>query len=903
MRSFITIFFIMIYLSGRCQVGQEYSLTFDNTSLSDAILEIESRSEYKFFYSEEWLNDLTVSTTLDLRDINEATLALLKDTNLYFAILDQKVILTNNTPIETELQKETSVNELQYLFEREYQGDSDEVMIIGDKSKMVIGGESFLGGFVTDVDTGDPITGAIVFIEEPERSAVTDIDGLFSIRLPNGNNQLRISFAGMKAEKKDIILFSDGNLNIELQEEDIVLDELTIIADQDVNISTVKMGLSSLKMEDLKNIPKVLGENDLVQVVLSLPGVQSVGEGTAGINVRGGKADQNLIRFNSATVYNPFHFFGFFSSFNADIMGDVQLYKSSIPANFGGRLSALLDVKMKAGNKEKLSGKGGINPVTSQLSLEVPLVKGSTSLTTGIRTTYSDWVLNRVDNKNIRQSDPSFFDIATGIHHEYGDNNSIVTSIYYSKDSFRITPDSMYSYFNFTTSLEWTHFLNTQLSVNAVASTSSYSFDIDYEEVPESAFNYGFDISDIFGQVSLNYFPNDQHEVKVGADVKLYDVLPGIQKPIGEFSEVPMLEIEREKGRESSIYIADNFSITPQVTLYGGLRYSFFQALGGRSINFYEKDLPRNETTVSETIGFAGNEVISSFHGPELRLSARYGLSPSSSIKISYSKTRQYIHSISNNISASPTDIWKLSDPNFAPQLSDQFAFGYYRNFLDNSVEVSVETYYKTFDNLLDYKVGADLVLNPSFETGVIQGQGRAYGLEFLMKKKSGKFNGWLAYTYSRSQQRFRSNFTEETINGGSYYPTNHEKPHDINIVTNYRHTRRYSFSLNINYSTGRPITYPTAKYRLANTNVVHFSERNQFRIPDYFRIDVSVNIEGSHKIKKLAHSYWSFSVYNLTGRQNVYSVFFANEDGRIRGYELSVLGRAIPSITYNFKF
>ena len=895
--------FILLLLFVQVASSQNLSFNWNQTSMSEALEEIESKSDYQFYFSNDWLKGLELTGNFQGTQIEDLLTGIFNGTNLQFVLLDNKVILTNNTPILTELQSEESAAANQYIFSREFEDDQQAVQIIGDRSKMQVGSESILAGFIRDFSTGDPILGAVVYTENPTRSTTTNAEGFFSLSLPNGENEIKARYAGMKLKKQKVLLFSDGNLDLNLEVEATLLEEITVTADEDANVSSSRMGVSTIEMESLKNVPKVLGENDVVQVALALPGVQNVGEGSAGINVRGGKTDQNLMLFNNATVYNPFHFFGFFSAFNADIMGETELYKNSIPANYGGRLSSLLDVKMKVADKDKFHGKGGISPVTSQLSFEVPIIKGQTSLATGVRTTYSDWILNRVSNENIRNSDPSFFDLAGNLHHQYGENNSIMVSGYYSKDEFKITTDSLYSYFNFNTGLEWNHFLTNELAIKLIATSSQYSFDIDYELIPEESFNYGFEIEEQFGQLSLSYFPNEQHELQIGGDTRLYDLTPGFIRRLGTASEIVEEEIESEQGREVSFFVSDNYSLTDNLTLYGGLRYSIFTALGGRSINNYDPSLPRSESTLTSTDLFAEGENIATYHGPEVRFSARYALNSTTSIKAAYNRTRQYIHALSNNISISPTDTWKLSDPNFAPQLSQQFSAGYFRNFRGNAIETSIEAYYKTFDNLVDYKVGADLVLNPLLETDVIQGEGRAYGVELLVRKNTGKLTGWAGYTYSRSQQRFDSPFTEDRINGGDFFPSNFEKPHDFSLVSNYKHTRRYSFSLNIAYSTGRPITYPTAKYQLSGTEIVHFSDRNQFRIPDYFRMDVSVNIEGSHRGKKLGHSYWSFSVYNVTARRNVYSVFFTNNNGRIEGFELSVLGTAIPSITYNFKF
>lgn len=893
---------LLLLLTLSLPAQNDTAFTFNAEPLVEVFKAVEQKTPYRFYFEESWIRDVLISGQFEVDSMELMLSELLDETLLEFIIVGNRVILAHNTPFITSLNKEASVTQSQYIFAREYREGGKNQVVIGDRSEMKPGGESLLVGFVRDKDSGDPVAGAVVRISGTDRNTITDVSGFYAIKVPNGQNELTVQFSGMKQEQRSIIVFSEGELNLKMEPESILLDEVAVSADRDANIHGVKMGVSALNMNELKNAPKILGENDVVQVALTLPGVQNVGEGSSGINVRGGKSDQNLILFDHATVYNPFHFFGFFSVFNADIMGETELYKNSIPVSYGGRLSSLLDISLKQGNKEEFTAVGGINPITSRLAIEVPLVKKKTSLITGVRSTYSDWILNRVNNTNIRNSDPSFLDVAAGLDHSYGKNSSVKLSGYYSHDQFKLSTDSLYEYSNFLTSLSWRHFFNERVAANVILTTSRYNYGVSYETQPELSFRYGFEIEDVYGQGTLSYFLGSRHELQAGLDARRYHLKPGNRQPLNEASEIEPETLPDEFGLEQSVFFSDQFKVDDDLTITGGIRYSFFSALGGRTIHYYQSSQPRNEQSLISSVAYSRGEIINTYGGPELRASIKYGLSPTSSLKAAFNNTRQYIHAISNNIAVSPTDTWKLSDPNFKPQQAKQISLGYFRNFRSNAIESSVEVYYKKFDNLVDYKVGADLVMNPMLEQDVIQGVGRAYGIEFFVRKNTGKLTGWISYTYSRSQQRYRSAYQSETINNGDYFPSNHEKPHDLSLISNYKYTRRYSFSLNLNYSTGRPITYPTAKYQLGGTEIIHFADRNKYRIPDYFRIDLSVNIEGSHKVNKPAHGYWSFSVYNLLGRNNVYSVFFVNQNGEIKGYELSVFGQPIPSITYNFK-
>lgn len=898
---------ILLILSSFYCFGQSkplYSFTFNNTKAVEALKLIERETNFKVFFKDEWLDSIAFTGNYKDMELDALMDSLLTTAGINFIVLNKSIILTGDARIVRELHFDTLAftPETKYLFEWEYMGREQNAVSVGSRSLMKPGGTVQIAGHVKDQATGEPIQGVLIYQEGTDIHTLTDTQGFYSLRLPTGDHTLLIQFSGMKVKRQNISLFSTGTLDINLEEEPRLLEEVIVTSGRHANLNSTKMGSITLNMENLKNVPKVLGENDIIQTVLTLPGVQQVGEGSAGINVRGGKTDQNLILINNATIYNPFHFFGFFSSFNADIMGSSELIVSGIPASFGGRLSSLLNTKMKIASKEKFSAKLGISPVTTRASMELPIFKDKTSLLIGARTTYSDWIIKRVPNEALNRSNPSFSDFAVNLHHAYGTNNSISVAGYYSRDKYRLSTDSTNFYTNKNLSIEWFHVIYEKLSSTTSVGTSEYEFSIDFDAYREAAFTYGFKINEKFAKVVFDFFPSEKHNLQFGVDAKLYDLQPGELTAKGP-SLITPLKLQTEKALERAFFVSEEFKLSPSLTLYGGLRYSLFSPIGSRTINFYQRGSPRNANTLIATETFVDGEVIDTYHGPEFRFSGKYSLTSQSSLKVGVTQMRQYIHSITNTVSVSPTDTWKLSDPNFAPQKSIQYSIGYYQDLPKGNLEFSVETYYKTLGNILDYKIGADLVLNETLETGVVQGLGRAYGLELILRKPYGRLNGWVGYTYSRSQQKFDSPFEENRINKGNYFSSNFEKPHDISIVANYKKTRRFSFSMNMIYTSGRKVTYPTAKYTLGGVEITHFSDRNSYRISDYFRIDLSMNIEGSHKLKKIGHGYWSFSIYNVLARKNVYSVFFTNSGGKIKGYELSVLGTAIPSITYNLTF
>lgn len=908
---FILTLLIVMIQRGLMAQDNSYQFAFNDNSPLEVLKEVENTTGFRFYYSPVWLDTMKAPLGPFQGTLEEVLERIFLNSKINYLILGDRIILTYNAPILTKISFDSTdvdnLDESKYIFRREYENDlgsnsiEEKTFVVGKKSEMQIKGTSFISGFVKNESNGEALGGA--FLKSQVSTTVSDDRGFYTIKVPNGKSTIQFQFSGMKPTKRTVLVFSDGSLHVTMMPDVVVLENLTIKANADQNISGVQMGVYKFDLDELKNVPKVFGENDIMKVALALPGVQNVGEGSSGINVRGGKADQNLILLNNATVYNPFHFFGFFSSFNADQLASTELYKSSIPVNFGGRLSSVLDVKTKGGNKERFSGKGGIGLVTSSLSLDVPIIKGSTSITLGGRSTYSDWVLAQVKEEVIRNSSPSFYDLSAGINHTYGQANYFNASGYYSYDRFRLSTDSLYEYSNFILSLDWKHYLSKKLSAEFIATTSHYDYSLDYNIEPSSAFTYGFAIEDIYSQLNFDYSLSSSHTMQGGIDAKRYQINPGFRKPITELSTVPLDQVANEKGVETAFYISDNFNISDKWSITGGIRFSGFAALGPGTSTVYQKGFPKSEASIGDSVSFGVNEIIKTYYGPEFRSSIRYSIDDSRSVKAAYNSTRQYLHSLSNTVSISPTDTWKLSDRNVLPQLANQYSLGYFANFKDNSIEASIELYYKNSKNIIDYKTNANLLLNKRLETDILQGNGKSYGLELLVRKSSGKVNGWISYTFSRSLQRFISGFDEETVNKGVFFPTNFDKPHILNVVGNYKLTRRYNFSLNVSYASGRPVTYPTAKYTIGGAPVIHFADRNSFRIPHYFRIDIGVNAEGSHKLKKWAHGFWSFNVYNLLGRDNAYSVFFRSSEGTVKAYQLSVLGSAIPSISYKFEF
>ena len=451
--------------------------------------------------------------------------------------------------------------------------------------------------------------------------------------------------------------------------------------------------------------------------------------------------------------------------------------------------------------------------------------------------------------------------------------------------------------------MQWNHKFSEKSNAALIVANSQYEFDINFDASSVNDFDLKYSIEETLFKLKMKHLYGAAHNVDYGISGKLYNVKPGSIAPLTQESTVTPLSIPKEKGLEAAIFISDDFKINEKLSINAGLRYSMYAALGESEQRLYENGQPKNEATLIETQSFDDNEIIETYGGLEARFSTRYLLTSDISVKASYNNAYQYVHTLSNNTTASPTDTWKLSDVNIEPQRAHQFALGFHKNVNDGDYELSIESYYKKFNNILDYKTGADLLLNETIETKVLQGEGKSYGVEFLVRKNNGRFNGWLGYTYARSLVKFDGTSEEERINNGNFFASNFDKPHDISLVSNYKFNRRFSLSANFVYQTGRPVTYPVGNYFYEGREYTFYSDRNKFRIPDYYRLDVSFNIEGNHKIKKFAHSFWNISIYNVLGRNNPFSVFFVSEGGRIKAYQSSIFAIPIPTITYNFKF
>ena len=763
------------------------------------------------------------------------------------------------------------------------------------------GEQAVLNGYIKDGKNGETVAGATVYAINLEKGTVTNEFGFYSLDLPTGRHRIRVSFLGYEDEVREINIRSSGAMDMELFEGLTRLGSVTVTGDApDENIRTVTMGVEKLNIQTIKKLPSLMGEVDVIKSLVLLPGVTTVGEGASGYNVRGGSVGENLILQDGAEVFNSSHLFGFFSAFNPDIVKNLNLYKGGgVPANLGGRLSSILDVQLRDGNMKKIEGNGGLGLLMSRLMLEGPIKTDKSSFIVGARGSYSDWILGQAKDLDLRQSEAGFYDANMKITHELNSKNKLYLTGYISNDRFKLANDTTFNFGSKIASLKWNHVFSDNIFSSTTATVGQYQYRVkDDRGVNQFEMDAAIDYRSVDTELELNLI--DDHSIVVGGRASLYDVNQGDLKPLADNLNTEAVNIPSEKGLESAIYIADEWTPTQDVTISAGLRYSDFRNLGPGDVYTYQDGVPRNPSSIIDTTSFANGDLIKSYGGLEPRLGIRVALDDKSSLKASYNRMRQYMHLVSNTVAVTPIDVWQLSNTHIRPAVADQYSVGYFRNFADNGIETSIQAYYKSTTDVLDFKGGATLLLNETLEADLLQGQGRARGIEFLFKKKEGRVTGWLSYTYSRTELRTSSDFSSETVNNGEWYPANYDKPHDLTIVMDYKVGKRVNLTANFTYSTGRPITAPTATYRLGTIRALaDYSERNQFRIPDFHRLDLSLTIGRGFKRSKRVKSEWNISIYNVYARKNAYSIFF-NENSR--AFKLSILS-IIPSISYNFKF
>ncbi len=768
--------------------------------------------------------------------------------------------------------------------------------------------ESFvINGVVKDAQNNETLLGVNIIFPELQTGTVTNEYGFYSVKVPPGSHRMEVSYLGYESISRIIEVQKNLNLDFQLDPAAQALAEVVVVDDRErLNIRQPEMSVNKLEISTIQKLPVVFGEVDVIKSLLLLPGVSNAGEASSGFNVRGGAADQNLILLDEATIYNASHLFGLFSVFNPDAIKNLKLYKGGIPANYGGRVSSVLDIYQKDGNSREFEANGGIGLISSRLLAQGPIEKGKSSFLIGGRSSYAHLFLKLTDNENSAY----FYDLNTKLTFRLDPKNTLLFSGYFGRDVFKITESFNNVYGNSVFNLRWNNVLKENIFSNMSIIYSDYYYGLTLDFV---GFNWNSGIKNVNFKYDFDHYLNRDLNLDYGLHTTWHEFNPGEIEPNSDSSGIIPGQLIKKYALESALYISLEHTFSEKLSAEYGIRYSSFLRMGQEELNLYSGE----PVVYNERFGIYekadpvdikildNSKIERSFGNLEPRLAVAYAFNEDQSIKLSYNRMTQYLHLITNTSSPTPLDVWAPSGKYIEPQKLDQVAIGYYRNFLDREFSLELEGYYKTLSNRLDYIDGANLIANDAIEQVILPGEARAYGAELLLKKNNGRFTGWFAYTLSRSEQRTPGRTDAEPgINNSEWYSTAYDKPHDLSLTASYELSQKWDLNANFVYQTGLPTTYPTGQYRFENMTIPVYSARNSNRLPDYHRLDISATYTPARKRKSSYRSSWNFGIYNVYGRKNAVSLSFRkNEDAsRNEAVRLSLFG-IVPSVTYNFKF
>ncbi|KPM48425.1 TonB-dependent receptor [Jiulongibacter sediminis] len=762
-----------------------------------------------------------------------------------------------------------------------------------------------LSGYIRDASNGEGMIGVSIYVQELQTGTQTNAYGFYSITLPPGTYTLNLTSIGYGQQTQKVSLSESLTRDFEMNDEASQLQEVVVKAErEDANVKSLEMSVNKVEMKTIKKMPAFMGEVDVIRSIQFLPGVSSVGEGASGFNVRGGGIDQNLVLLDEAPVYNSSHLFGLFSVFNPDAVKDVKLIKGGIPANYGGRVSSILDVRMKEGNSKKPEFTGGLGTIFSRFAYERPFLEGKGSFIVALRRSYIDVLAKPFLNEDLKGSQFYFYDFTAKGNYKINNNNTVFLSGYFGRDVFGA--DFGFNWGNATTSLRWNHVFNDKLFMNTTVFYSNYDYLLDSDlnnEEDQDSFRWESNIENYSIKPDFQYYINPNNTLSFGGQSIYYRFNPGQAEAVSG-GESRSIGLPDKYAVESGIYIGNEQKVNSRLSLQYGIRYSDYRYLGkgNKVLLNTEGSVAGEQKEVTDIIQVGQGELIQQYGNWEPRFSANIGLGRNSSIKVSYNRLAQYIHLLSNTTASSPLDVWTPSSNNIKPQISDQVALGYFQNFDDNNYEASVEVYYKELQNQIDYTRNANLLLNPAVEADLLSGDGRAYGAEFYLKKNRGKFNGWISYTLARTERLV------DGLNNNEWFPARIDKMHNLSLVSIFDTGKKWSFSGTFNFSSGTPASFPTNKFIWQGIALPHnyYDTRNSYRIPASHRLDLSATLQNKHAFFKKGESEWVFSVYNVYNRRNPFSVYVRqNEDNfaQTEAVKYSVFASILPAVTYNFKF
>jgi outer membrane receptor protein involved in Fe transport len=901
--------FIILAFSIQLKAGnpkQIIACNYNNVSFDDFVNDIFAKTNVKIYYKTEWIKNKNVTLVSDSISVESAVKLAIENMNLKVSIWQNQIVLTPLRPLLNSIpdyeasnsvasSEETNSNS---KFIKTQSANTMTEITLGQKQNIQFNRQKAqVRVKIIDNETKESLAGATLFIDELKTGAASDYNGFAEIYVYPGKYHFSMEFLGFKKRNFFITVNSSGNFTAELYKSGIELSEVSVFGDRMMERSP---GIEKIRTQVVKQLPAMLGEVDLLKISEMLPGIVSVGEGSSGVNVRGGSYDQNAFYINKIPLFNTSHLLGFSSAFNPDIIKDFTIYKGYIPTMYGGHLTSVFDIETRKGNLDHFTAHGGVSPLASNIVIEAPIKKEVASIILSARTSYSDWILSRIKDPIISTSHANFNDLS-GEFSFNNEKNQFNIFLYHSHDYFALGELTEYQYDNSGLSMVLKHKYSEKLTAEYSIAGSLYNFSTIEKSEISAAYIQKFYINENNLQADYNYQFNDKQNLNFGFTGTFDHVNRGTVLPYGFSSLLSPVILGHEQGAEAALYISDIYKILPWLELTAGLRTSVYSALGPKTIYTYIENQPKTIKNISDSILYKQFQPIKSYFFPEVRAALQIKTDKKGTIKLAFNQMHQNLFMLNTTVAISPNSQWKLADYHLRPSTGNQISFGIFRDFPDLELETSVEFYLSKTHNYTEFKDGADFLNTPIVETSVLQGNQRAYGIEMMIKKHGKLIDGWISYTYSRSLITVDGVYDWQKINDGNEYPAIHDIPNSFHTVLNYHIKKRVTLSSTLNYQTGKPVTFPVAAYFVNNNSYIDYSARNAYRIPDYFRIDLSLSIEGNLRKNKFIHSSWLFSIYNLTGRDNAYSVFFKSYQGLLQAYQYSVI--SIPVFTASWVF
>ncbi|RLD41957.1 MAG: hypothetical protein DRI86_12485 [Bacteroidetes bacterium] len=864
----------------------------------------------KIYYSDNSLKSKSIT-------LNVSNATALQAVKMAVDTLYYQVIIWNNSIVITK-DYVVPLSVVQYKYEQPVEeidtSKKDEIryyrtakaavlkkIIIGRRSNYKQNTKVKIIARITSLENGNVIPGSTIYIKSLQKGAVADKQGIAEMELVTGKYIIVIKSMGMKPQEYRLLVYEQGHFDIILSTKSVELSSINIYGDRQMSLMKRDPGIEKVSGKTLKKLPVMVGEPDVIKASAMLPGIVSVGEGTSGINVRGGGSDQNAFYLNKIPVFNTSHMLGFFPAFNADLIRDFTIYKGYIPSEFGGKLSSVFDIETRKGNRKEFSLHGGVSPMAANLVSSIPIIDDKLSLLVSARKSYSNWILKKVNDKDISNSEVDFSDFSLGVYYDLP-KTQVSLFAYHSSDRFAFSHLNEYEYSTSGVSLQINQSYGKRLRANYALVGSMYKFGSWDNIEPSRSYEHDYSIAQNEFKADFTYIINNNNKIKFGINSIFYGLDRGKVMPLYS-SKLTPVDMGSEKGIENAIYITDVWNPTEWLELNAGFRYTLYNAMGTKDIYEYKDNKLIDEYYVIDTLHYGNNEVISTSHFPEFRFAANIIASKRSNVKLSFTQMHQSLFMLNPTATVAPTSQWKLADYHLKPSRSNQFSLGYFRDIVKYGMEASLEGYYKHTVDFTEFRDGADFLANDKVELSVLQGTQKSYGLEFMLRRRGEyRFTGWLAYTYSRSLVEVKGEEHWQNINNGKAYPSAYDIPHSVNLFLNIKLSKRVNFSTTMNYQTGRPITFPISIYYINGIPFVDYSDRNAYRIPYYFRMDASLTIEGNLRRDKFIHSSLVLSIYNLTGRDNPYSVYFTTSSKGVKTNQYSVIAIPVFTATWIFK-